>query len=79
VSRGDGQRGPGITIAAFLLFSSGGSFGDVLDAAEDVARGRRRHPVEILLEVSAAALAAAGLVGQVVAFLGPEVLVALPF
>lgn len=51
---------------------------DVFDSADDVARGRRRHPVEVLLEVPPAAFAAAGLVRQIVALLGPEVLVSLP-
>lgn len=69
------QRRLRIAISALLLLDGV----DLFDAAENVAGRRRRHPVEVLLEVSASALAAASLEGEIVALLRPEVLVALPF
>lgn len=71
---GDGQRRLRVPVpVAFLLLAGV----DLLDAPKDVARGRRRHPVQVLLQMATAAPAAARLVGEIVALLRPEVLVSL--
>lgn len=75
VVRRDGQGGPRVAIAALLLLA----VVDFLDPTEDVAGRWRRHPIQVLLEMPPAALATARFVSQVVALLGPQVLVALTF
>lgn len=70
----DGEAGSGVlAVPALLLLDlvlvGAPVAGEVADA--------RRHPVEVLLEVAAAAPAAARLERQVVALLRPEILVAL--
>lgn len=59
VVRGNGQSRPGVTVAALFLLAGL----DFLDAPEDVARRWRRHPVQVLFEVTSAALATARLEG----------------
>lgn len=74
VASRDSQGGPRVAIAALLLLAGV----DFLDATENIACRWRRHPVQVLFQMSSAALATARLVSQVIALLGPEILVALP-
>lgn len=65
------ERRPGVVLVATLLLLV------VVVVLPRPEAGRRRHPVQVLLQVSPSALAAARLERQVVPLLGPEVLVSL--
>lgn len=71
----DSQTRPGVLPIAPLLLLRLVLVGTIAGYIAEAGR----HPVEILLEVAAAAAAAAGLEREIVALLGPEVLVTLTF